>query len=193
LALDVPGFQTRMPGCFEARSKAVRCASCSPNDSHAGAPRKKREIGMPPLKASGARRNASGRASMSGLVLHANLSPPKANKTVSFFVSFLRGAPQSGILFLVSIARATARRVYHCRPWLSDVSHLRGAPTRFLARPGCGGRRCSRTEARYESGALGGLPRTFRLLSSFGEARLTWIEARSPSPRWTARVSTGHP
>jgi hypothetical protein len=50
-----------------------------------------------------------------------------------------------------------------------------------------------RTEARYESGALGGLPRTFRPLSSFGEARLTWIEARSPSPRWTARVSTGHP
>jgi len=50
-----------------------------------------------------------------------------------------------------------------------------------------------RTEARYESGALGGLPRTFRLLSSFGEARPTWIEARFPSPRLTARVSTGHP
>jgi hypothetical protein len=32
------------------------------------------------------------------------LSPPKVNKTVSFFVSFHRGAPQSGILFLVSIA-----------------------------------------------------------------------------------------
>jgi hypothetical protein len=76
------------------------------------------------------------------------LSPPKVNKTVSFFVSFHRGAPQSGILFLVSIARATARRVYHCRPWLSDVSHLRGAPSRFLARPGCGARRCRRTGAR---------------------------------------------
>ena len=50
-----------------------------------------------------------------------------------------------------------------------------------------------RTAARYESGALGGLPRTFRPLSSFGEARLTWIEARSPSPRWTVGVSTRHP
>jgi hypothetical protein len=73
------------------------------------------------------------------------LSPPKANKTVSFFVSFHRRAPQSGILFLVSIARATAHRVYHCRPSLSDVSHLRDAPSRFLARPSCGARRCSRT------------------------------------------------
>src|SRR6516165_271430 len=43
-----------------------------------------------------------------------------------FFVSFHRGRAQSGILFLVSIARATARRIYHGRPWLSDVGHLRG-------------------------------------------------------------------
>jgi hypothetical protein len=74
-------------------------------------------------------------------VLFLGLSPPKANKTVSFFVSFHRGATQSGILFLVSIARATARRIHHCRTRLSDVSHLRGAPSRFLARPGCGARR----------------------------------------------------
>ena len=53
-----------------------------------------------------------------------DLSPPKANKTVSFFVSFHRGATKSGILFLVSIARALARRFYRCRPWLSDVSPL---------------------------------------------------------------------
>ena len=70
------------------------------------------------------------------------LSPPKASKTVSFFVSFHRGATQSGILFLVSIERGTSRRVYHRRPWLSDMSQLGGAPCRFLARPGCGTRRC---------------------------------------------------
>jgi hypothetical protein len=29
-------------------------------------------------------------------------------------------------LFLVSIARVTARRIYHGRPWLSDVGHLKG-------------------------------------------------------------------
>src|SRR5208337_3093993 len=70
------------------------------------------------------------------------LSPPKASKTVSFFVWFHRGATQSGILFLVSIERGTSRRVYHRRPWLSDMSRLGGAPRRFLARPGCGTRRC---------------------------------------------------
>jgi hypothetical protein len=48
------------------------------------------------------------------------LSPPKANKTVSFFVSFHRGATQSGILFLISIARATAYRIYHCGPSRTD-------------------------------------------------------------------------
>ena len=31
-----------------------------------------------------------------------------------------------GILFLVSIARATARRIFHRRLWLSDLRHLRG-------------------------------------------------------------------
>ena len=70
------------------------------------------------------------------------------NKTVSSFVSFHRGATQSGILFLVSIERGTSRRVYHRRPWLSDMSQLGGAPCRFFARPGCGTRRCRRTDAR---------------------------------------------
>jgi len=68
--------------------------------------------------------------------LFLDLSPPKANKTVSFFVSFHRGATKSGILFLVSIARATARRIYRCRPWLSDVSPLEDAPCWCLARLG---------------------------------------------------------
>jgi len=54
-------------------------------------------------------------ASATNSVLFLGLSSTKANKTVSFFVSFHRGATQSGILFLVSIARATARRIYHCR------------------------------------------------------------------------------
>src|SRR4051794_31801340 len=66
-------------------------------------------------------------ASASISFLFLGLSPPKANKTVSFLVSFHRGATKSGILFLVSIARATARRIYHCRPWLSDVSPLADA------------------------------------------------------------------
>ena len=67
--------------------------------------------------------NFDRQASATNSVLFLGLSPPKANKTVSFFVSFHRGATQSGILFLVSIERGTSRRVYHCRPWLSDVSH----------------------------------------------------------------------
>jgi hypothetical protein len=54
------------------------------------------------------------------------LFPPKPRGTVSFSVSIHRGETQSGILFLVSIARATSRRIHHCRPWLSDVSQLRG-------------------------------------------------------------------
>ena len=62
------------------------------------------------------------------------LFQPKANKAVFFFVSFHQGVTQSGILFLVSIERGTSRRVYHHRPWLSDMSQLGGAPCRFLAR-----------------------------------------------------------
>ena len=31
-------------------------------------------------------------------------------------------------LFVVSIERGTSRRVYHRRPWLSDMSQLGGAP-----------------------------------------------------------------
>ncbi len=111
------------------------------------------------------------------------LSPPKANKTVSFLVSFHRGAPQSGILFLVSIARATARRIYHCRPWLSDVSHLRGAPSPFLARPGCGARRCRRTEARNAALAS----RRYRRRSGVctRQGQLVWTPACLP---WFART-----
>src|SRR5208337_225464 len=86
--------------------------------------------------------NFDRQASATNSVSFLGLSPPKASKTVSFFVSFHRGATQSGILFLVSIDRGTSRRVYHRRPWLSDMSQLGGAPCRFLARPGCGTRRC---------------------------------------------------
>ncbi len=86
-------------------------------------------------------------ASATDSVSFLGLFPPKANKTVFFFVSFYQGATRSGILFLVSIERGTSRRVYHRRPWLSDMSQLGGAPCRFLARPGCGTRRCCRTDA----------------------------------------------
>jgi hypothetical protein len=55
---------------------------------------------------------------------------------------------QAWTLFLVSMERGTSRRVYHRRPWLSDTSQLGGAPCWLLARPGCGTRRCRRTEAR---------------------------------------------
>jgi hypothetical protein len=44
-------------------------------------------------------------ASATDSVLFLGLSPPKANKTVSFFVLFHQEAMQSGILFLVSIER----------------------------------------------------------------------------------------
>lgn len=81
--------------------------------------------------------NFDRQASATNSVSFVGLSPPKACKTVSFFVSFHRGATQSGILFLVSIERGTSRRVYHRRPWLSDMSQLGGALWRFLARPGC--------------------------------------------------------
>jgi hypothetical protein len=45
-------------------------------------------------------------ASSATSVLFLGLSSPKANETVSFVVSFHQGPTQSGILFLVSIARA---------------------------------------------------------------------------------------
>ena len=64
--------------------------------------------------------NFDRQASATDSVLFLGLSPPKANKTVSFFVLFHQEAMQSGILFLVSIERGTSRRVYHRRPWLSD-------------------------------------------------------------------------
>jgi hypothetical protein len=56
--------------------------------------------------------------------------------------SSLRPSVQAESLF-----RHPAHRIYHCGRWLSDVSHLRGAPSRFLARPSCGARRCRRTDA----------------------------------------------
>jgi hypothetical protein len=87
-------------------------------------------------------------ASATNSVSFLGLSPTKACETVSFFVSFQRGAAQSGILFLVSIERGTSRRVYHRRPWLSDMGPPGRGCFRFLARPGCGARRCRRTEAR---------------------------------------------
>jgi hypothetical protein len=55
--------------------------------------------------------NFDRQASATNSVSFLGLSPTKANNTVSFFVS---------------IARATARRIHHCRPWVSDVSHLKG-------------------------------------------------------------------
>jgi len=44
--------------------------------------------------------NFDRQASATDSVLFLGHSPPKANKTVSFFVSFHRGATPSGILFL---------------------------------------------------------------------------------------------
>jgi len=74
-------------------------------------------------------------------------------KTVSFFVSFHRRAMQAWILFLVSIELGSSRRACRRRPWLSDMSQLGGAPCRFLARPGCGTRRCvGPTRARGKEG-----------------------------------------
>src|SRR5262249_40232826 len=55
-------------------------------------------------------------ASATDSVSFLGLFPPKAGKTVFFFVSFHQGATQSGILFLVSIKRGTSRRVYSRRP-----------------------------------------------------------------------------
>ena len=72
-------------------------------------------------------------ASATDSVSFLGLFQPKTNKTVFFFVSFHQGVTQSGILFLVSIERGTSPRVYHHRPWLSDMSQLGGALCRFLA------------------------------------------------------------
>jgi hypothetical protein len=85
--------------------------------------------------------------------------PTKANKTVFFLLSFYQGATQSGILFLVSIERGSSSRGYHRPPSLSDMSQLGGAPCRFIARPGCGARRCRRTDAR-KGDALGSTSRS---------------------------------
>jgi hypothetical protein len=87
--------------------------------------------------------NFDRQASATDRVLFLGLSPPKVNKTVSFFVLFHRGAPQSGILFLVSIERGGSRRVYDRGAWLSDMSQLGDAPCRCLARPGGSARRVS--------------------------------------------------
>ena len=106
--------------------------------------------------------NFDRQASATNSVLFLGLSPPKANKTVSFFVSFHRGATQSGILFLVSIEQGGSRRVYDRGALLSDVSQLGNAPCRCLARPGGSARRCRRTEAR--NAAVGSESR----LGSFG-------------------------
>jgi hypothetical protein len=60
--------------------------------------------------------NFDRQASATNGALFLGLPPTKVNKTVSFFISFIsfhRGRAQSGILFLVSLARATARRIYH--------------------------------------------------------------------------------
>ncbi len=67
------------------------------------------------------------------------------------FVPFHRWAPQSGILFLVSIGRRTSRRVYHHRPWLSDMSWIGNAHCRLLACSGPGARRCVERRAQGES------------------------------------------
>ena len=80
--------------------------------------------------------NFDRQASATDSVLFLGRSQPKANKTVSFIVSFHRRATPSGILFLVSIERGDSRRVYDRGPLLSDVRQLGDAPWRCLARPG---------------------------------------------------------
>jgi hypothetical protein len=97
-------------------------------------------------------------------VLFLGLSPPKANKTVSFFVLFHQEAMQSGILFLVSIERGGSRRVYDRGPLLSDVSQPGNAPYRCLVRTGGGARRCRRTGAR-KTAPRPSLMKLFKLLS----------------------------
>ena len=89
--------------------------------------------------------NFDRQASATDSVLFLGLSPPKANKTVSFFVLFHQEAMQSGILFLVSIERGGSRRVYNRGPLLFDMSQLGDAPCRRLARPGGSALRCRRT------------------------------------------------
>jgi hypothetical protein len=72
--------------------------------------------------------NFDRQASATNTVLFLALSPPKARKTVSFFVSFHRRATQSGILFLVSIERGGSRPVYDRGPLPSDARQLGDAP-----------------------------------------------------------------
>ena len=48
-------------------------------------------------------------------------------------------------------------RTYHFRPWLSDVSQLGWLPLGSFP-PGCGTRRCRRTEARKDAGKLAPSP-----------------------------------
>ena len=81
--------------------------------------------------------NFDRQASASNSVLFLGLSSTIANKTVSFFASFHRAATQSGTSFLVSIARATVRRIYHSRPRLSELGHFRGYS--FSSPPPVGG------------------------------------------------------
>jgi hypothetical protein len=68
-------------------------------------------------------------------------------KPSSSFVMFQQRAMQAWTLFMVSIDRGTSSRVNHRRPWLTDTSQFGGAPCWLLARPGCGTRRCRRTDA----------------------------------------------
>ncbi len=75
-------------------------------------------------------------------------SPPiLRRKTVFFCLSFHRKSMQAWILFLVSIDRGTPCRIDQFRPWLSDMSRLGRLPAGSLCAPGCGARRCRRTEA----------------------------------------------
>jgi hypothetical protein len=104
-----------------------------------------------------------------------------------------------GILFLVSIARATARRIFHCRLWLSDLSHLRVAPSRFLARPSFGARRCCRTEARNETVASDNQVKSstaveVRLGRNFPPFEEGWSLALGREARWSSPAGpTGIP
>ena len=71
--------------------------------------------------------------------LFLDLSLPKANKTVSYFVSFHRGAHEvRKFVFRFDRLRAIARRIYCCRPWLSDASPPEDAPYWCLCALGVG-------------------------------------------------------
>jgi hypothetical protein len=78
-------------------------------------------------------------ASSTDSVLFLGLSPPNANKGVSFSGSFHRGATRSGILFLVSIERGGSRRGYDALAACGIgpknlVAHLEKVQARLLAR-----------------------------------------------------------